>query len=522
VGSSLTEADTKPITVDASSSEALDRSLVVGIGWTAAFRWVAQLVSWAATLYAVRVLTPGDYGLLAMAMVPIGLARMVEDFGLDAVLVQDRSLSDEQLHQLAGFAVVLGVGLALVFSALAPVAAVYFRQDELRTAIPALSVLFVLDALQVLPRALLQRELQFRSLALVYAIQYVATSITLVTLAALGFGYWALILNTLAGSMCATVALALMHPFGVSWPRAMRSIAGSLKSGWQVLVSRGAWYGYTNLDSTFIGHTLGKDSLGAYSFAQTLAKMLLEEVTVLVGRVVPGVFSTVQQKPALLRRYFLLLTEAVSYPAFPIAVGTALTADSVVRALLGEQWLQVIEPLRLLCVYWVFYAAQIVVSHVLLWTGRFRAIMWLNVLALAMLPAGFLYGLQWGLSGVAWAWVIAFPLATLPSYVMARPIMELRWRDYFWALLPAGSACIVMSVVVLATRAVLPTGWPPAAELAVLAGVGALTYAAVLVTGFRKRLLAILEVIRASRRAKGIDRAGSSPDAVAPAAREAG
>jgi O-antigen/teichoic acid export membrane protein len=496
---------------------ALDRSLVTGIGWTAVFRWGAQLVSWAATLYAVRVLSPGDYDLIAMAMVPIGLARMVEDFGLDTVLVQDRLLTDDQLRRLAGFAIVLGLGLALLFSALSPLAAAFFRQDELRAAIPVLSALFVFDALQVLPRALLQRELQFRRLALVYAVQYVATSVVLVTLTALGFGYWALVLNTLAGSLCATVALVLMHPFAVSWPRGIRSISGSLMSGWRILVSRGAWYGYSNLDLTFIGRALGKDALGAYSFAQTMAKMLLEEITVLVGRVVPGIFSTVQRNPALLRRYFLLLTEAVSYPAFPIAVGTTLIADSIVRVLLGEQWLQVIEPLRLLGVYWVFYAAQIVVAPVLVWTGKFRATMWLNLLGLVVLPLGFLVGLQWGLAGVAWAWVIGFPLATLPSFLIARPIMELRWSEYFAALLPAGTACVAMSAVVTGARAVLPASVSPVVELAVLAGAGATAYGAVLALCFRQRLLRIVELIRASRAQGPSDaRAVSTAGPVAP------
>jgi O-antigen/teichoic acid export membrane protein len=265
------------------------------------------------------------------------------------------------------------------------------------------------------------------------------------------------------------------------------------------MVSRGAWYGYTNLDSTFIGRVLGKDALGVYALAQTVAKMLLEEVTVLVGRVVPGVFSTVQHQPALLRRYFLLLTEAVSYPAFPIAVGTALTADRLIPVALGEQWLQVIEPLQLLCVYWVFYAAQIVVSHVLVYTGRFRATMWLNLLALVVLPSGFLLGLHWGLTGVAWAWAIGFPLTVLPAFVIARPIMQLEWRQYFSALLPASSACAVMAAVVLVARAVLPDSLSPYLELAALVSTGAVTYGTVLILFFRRRLLEIIQVVRAAR-----------------------
>ena len=74
------------------STVELDRSLVNGMAWTAVLRWTAQIVSWIGTAIAARLLSPGDYGLVGMAMLAIGLVRMVEDFGMDAVLVQDRTI----------------------------------------------------------------------------------------------------------------------------------------------------------------------------------------------------------------------------------------------------------------------------------------------------------------------------------------------------------------------------------------------------------------------------------------------
>jgi O-antigen/teichoic acid export membrane protein len=111
---------------DAAQQEvrAIDRRLVSGIAWTAVFRWAAQVISWVATLYVARILTPADYGLVAMAGVPIGFARLVEDLGLDAVIVQDRTLDDRQLASLAGTVLCLGGLLAGLFMVLAgPIAA---------------------------------------------------------------------------------------------------------------------------------------------------------------------------------------------------------------------------------------------------------------------------------------------------------------------------------------------------------------------------------------------------------------
>src|SRR4051812_3370866 len=87
----------------------IDRLLIGGMAWTAILRWSAQIVSWVGTAMAARVLTPGDYGLIGMAMLAIGFLRLVEDFGMDAVLVQDRTIEGSRQAQVAGL--ILATGL---------------------------------------------------------------------------------------------------------------------------------------------------------------------------------------------------------------------------------------------------------------------------------------------------------------------------------------------------------------------------------------------------------------------------
>ncbi|HLQ35058.1 MAG TPA: lipopolysaccharide biosynthesis protein, partial [Chloroflexota bacterium] len=430
----------------------LDHSLISGIAWTVVFRWIAQAVSWAATLYVVRILTPADYGLVGMATIPIGLARLVEDLGLDAVIVQDRTLSDEQLAKLAGSALCLGSILTVSFIALSTPIALYFRETAVATVVVVLSLTLLNDSIQVVPRALLQRDLKFRTLAWLHGLQVTIAAVLMASCAALSLGYWALVLNTLLSGGAITVVLYGLRPFRVAWPRQFGTIAGSLVAGWRMIVSRAAWYGYSSLDSTFIGRALGKNALGTFGFAMTFASLPLTEVNSMVSKVVPGIFSFVQDSRPKLRRYFLMLTEALSYLTLPISFGLALTADDVVRLALGAKWEAVILPLRILCLYMAVNACQMLVAHVLLWTGHFRANMWLNILALALLPTCFYIGLRWGIVGVAWAWAIGFPLSVVPAVILMSRILDLPLSTYLDALRPALTACLVMSGVVLLAR----------------------------------------------------------------------
>jgi len=478
----------------------LDRSLVSGIAWTVVFRWAAQVVSWAATLYVARVLSPGDYGLVAMAAVPIGLARLVEDLGLDAVIVQDRKLSEDQLASLAGSALCLGVILTTTFIVLAGPIALYFREPTVAALVIAMSLTFVTDSLQVLPRAFLQRDLAFRTLGWLHGTQVTTAAVVLTICAALSFGHWALVLNNLISAVAITAVLYALRPFRIAWPRQLGTIAGSLIAGWRMMVSRAAWYGYTSLDTTIIGRVLGKEPLGAFGFAMTFALLPVSEVSLMVSKVVPGVFSSVQESREDLRRYFLMLTEAISYLALPMSVGLALTADDFVLLALGPKWVDVILPLRILCAYAAINASQMLVSHVLLWTGHFRANMWFNVFALVLLPTGFYIGVHWGVPGVTWAWVVGFPLSIVPSVIMMARILELPMAAYFRALRPALTACLVMIAAVWLLREALPPGWSHATRLGAQAATGALVYTIVMLTLFYRSVVAIYQTIRDARR----------------------
>jgi teichuronic acid exporter len=498
--------------MSAAGDRPLDHSLVAGMAWTAALRWPAQAISWIATAYAARLLAPGDYGLVSMAMIAIGLVRMVEDFGLDSILVQDRTIVGEQHARLAGFVIAAGVVLCGLFMLLSYPIALFFGEPQVGPIIVLLSLLCLSDALQVVPRAALQREMQFARLAWAQFLQVVVTQAVVVLGASLGWGVWALVFNTLAGAFAVTVLLLYWQPYRVRWPRQVASLASPLRSGWRVLASRIAYYGYTTADQMVVGRVLGKDALGAYSFATTLSTTLSTEISSVVSRVVPGIFSAVQSQPAELRRYFLVLTELVAYLTLPISIGIALTADLAVAIVLGPQWEAVVMPLRILCLYAAFYTSQLLIGSVLMWTGQFRANMWCSVLAGVTLPLAFLVGTKWGLEGVAWAWSIAFPLANLPAMVISFRTIEIGFGAWLGSLLPAAVSCLGLSAAIVAVRIALPAETAVGLAAMLACAAGAVAYLATLWLGFRPRVLSMIEFLRALRR----QRLDGAPAVAAP------
>ena len=477
----------------------LDRSLVKGIAWTGGSKWVTQTVRWASTLVVARLLSLGDYGIVGMAATYLGLVQLINEFGLSASIIQHRDLTREDISQLAGLSILMGFGFALLSAALAPLFAMFFGEPAVRWVIMALAVTFVLRGLQVVPRAILNRDLHFRQLAVLDAAEAIVQALVALGLAMLHFGYWALVLGSIGGVAASTILALVMHRHRVAWPRREQAIARAVGFGSQVAASRVAWYVYSNADFFIVGRVLGKDALGAYSLGWTLANIPVERISALVGRVTPAIFAAVQKDIAAMRRYVLRITEGLALLTFPASVGMSLVADDFVTVVLGEQWRPAILPLRLLSFYGGFRSVTTLLPQVLVARNQARKNLYISIIAAVLLPIAFLIGTRWGTAGVATAWLIAFPLVIVPFYLLVifRDI-EMTAGQYLRALWPSLSALLAMSAAVLGARAALPHA-APAVRLGVSVALGALGYGGTVLLLHRERIKGMISLVKNRR-----------------------
>ncbi|HEV8380069.1 MAG TPA: lipopolysaccharide biosynthesis protein [Gemmatimonadales bacterium] len=479
---------------------ALDRSLVRGIAWTGASRWATQLLSWASTLIVARLLTPADYGLVGMATIYIGLLVYVNELGLGAAIVQRRDLTEDQIARLGGLGLLAGSAFVAVSLLAATAVARFFSEPALRGIIAVSSLVFLTSALQIVPRALLTRDLAFRRLAWVDGAEALITTVTALLLAVFGLGYWALVLGPLGGRIGSTAFLNVSRPHRVAWPRQLRTIAEAITLGWQIVVARVAWYFYSNADMTIVGRVLGKDALGAYGIGWTIASLPVERVSALVISVTPAVFSAVQHDRVALQRYLRLLTEGLSFITFPAAVGIALVAEEFVLLALGEHWRAAVLPLRLLALSAALRSVSPLLPPLLVATGHARRNMQRTILATLILPALFYAGSHWGTAGVATAWVVGHPVFVFPLFLSAAlHITGMRFVQYARALAPAMWMTAVMAAAVLVVRWGTPSTWATGIRFTTQVLAGGAVYAGLLFAAYRERIGALWSLLRGMR-----------------------
>lgn len=482
-------------TASSPSHRSLDQSLVRGIGWTGGMRWLSQVVSWAATLVVARLLTPADYGLVGMAIVYSGFVELVNDFGLGAAMVQRRALDQDRIARLGGLAFMLGIALFATSVVLARPIAWFYNEPAVAGIIVLLAVNFILAGIQLTPQSLLIRDLRFRPLAWLRGAETLSMTAATLTLAALGAGYWALAIGLVASKATGTILALVWRRHRIAWPFPLQPIASEITFGWQVMVSSIAWYFYNNADFAIVGRVLGKVVLGAYTIAWSLASVPVERIAALLGDVLRGIFSAVQNDRVALARYFCVVTEGLAILTFPPAVGLALVADDCIRVLLGQKWVAAIEPLQLLAFYAMVRSVSTVFAPILVATGHTRLNLRFNLVAAVVMPALFLLGTRWGMVGVAAAWMVGYTVIAVALFLrQVLLIVNLSHGQYLRALAPALLATTVMAAVVVALREAIPFAPGSPTRLLVEVGGGAASYGIALwvVHGRRLRRLAIL------------------------------
>lgn len=480
------------------SAGELERSLVRGIAWTGAMKWLSQLLSWASLFIVARLVTPADYGVVGIAALYLGLIGLLSDFGLSAAVITMRDLSEERIAQLHGAAGLFGL-LAMGISILAawPIGW-FFRSTEVPAVIMAMSITLLFSGIRQVPSSLMQRDLRFRELALIEAGQSIVSALSTVSLAAMGLGYWALALGSIVGAVFATLRINLRRPHRRAWPR-WAAIREPLTLSSHILSGQFSWWVYSNADFAIAGRMLGQSALGAYTLAWEMASVPIEKITVIVTKVTPAYFSALQHDLPALRRQLLMMTQGIAFLTLPLTLGMALVAREFVLVALGDKWTPAIVPLQLLATYASFRSIVTLLPQVLNIKGDTRFTMRMGLLFVLVMPAAFLLGSRWGSTGIAMMWVLVYPVLTIPIFWRTFQRLELRPADYVRSVWPALRGALVMVGGLLILDATLPAGTPDWARLAVKIVAGALAYGLVSILPERERLMRLFKSLRGNQ-----------------------
>jgi O-antigen/teichoic acid export membrane protein len=460
---------------------------VSGVTWVAVAKSATQAISWCSMLILTWLLLPPDFALLGLTTVYLGLINVISVSGIDSAIIAMPELRPGIARQLNTLSILMGLAGSLGAALVSGAVAAFFRTPELAVVISVMGIAFIATGFGIVPRALLVRDFQFKTLSILDSSQVLIQAFLAVFLAWLGLRYWALVWAGLAGSVWTGSWLLALRGSGFARPKP-GDMKKELTLSWQVMVTRLGWYCYSNADFIVAGRMLDKNSYGLYAMAWQIAIVPVEKITSLIASVTPAVFSKVQTQPAELRRYIRALTEGLSLVTFPIGIGLALVAHPLLRTAFRSVWWGSAAPLTLLCVYAVIKSIDELMPQVLKVLQGAGFVMWIQLLALAVFPPSFYYASRWGGTGIAAVWLVMYPAFSAPLYWLVFAKTGMRLKEYLRAIQPASAASAAMIALVFAAKRCIGASTPPAMALAIQVAIGALAYSAVLLLFYRDRL----------------------------------
>jgi O-antigen/teichoic acid export membrane protein len=459
---------------------------------------VTQLIRLLILAALARLLKPEDFGVVYMTMTVLSLGIVFRDVGLTSATVQREHLTYSQVNTLFWINVVFGAVATALFWLSAPLVAAFFGDARLVGVTHVLAFSFLLGALAAQHGALLTRHLRFGINAKIQIAATLLSGLLAVLLARAGFGYWALVLQTLASDLLIAILVWYHSGWKPGRPHFDPSVRGMLSYGGYMVGFGVLCYAALNASGLLLGRYSGAHLLGQYRQADNLSRTLLGYISQPLGNVAAPSLSRLQAEPAVYNRYYLRCIEIMSALSFPLGAACLMLAPDLVRVVLGPQWEQAGALMRYLAPGMCVQPLMSSTGWLYMSSGRVQRMLYWGAIGWGGLLVATVTGLYWGAEGLAIAYSTSLLVLTPYCMIFAFKGTGLKLAD----LLRSCSAPLAASAIAAVAAAVVQfaleqqTVWlrlPVSA--ATLAGV----YAFMLLTVFGqgKTILDILTHMRA-------------------------
>lgn len=428
--------------------DSLRRLAVRGAGMTVFSGGVGLAIQVIATVVLARLLTPRDFGLVAMVTT---FSLLLSNFGINGIteaVVQREQVNEGLVSNLFWINVAGGAFLTVGFAWAGSALAKFYGEPLVAPITAWISLSIITTSLSVVHLALLKRAMRFSAVAKNDMVARAASVAVSIGFGWAGWGYWALVIGTCALPLSATIGACLLCRWAPGYPRRAQGTGAMLKFAMYTYGRFSVNYFARNTDNLLVGWRFGAPALGFYKKAYDLFSLSAAQLVATTSVVAVSALSRVRDDDAQFRRYLLGAIAVMAFIGMGIAGDLTLTGKDVIRVLLGPGW----EPAGQIFTYFAPGIGIMLVygTHGWIHLSIGRADRWFRwgIVEWTVTIALFLVALPWGPRGIAMAWCVSFWILTIPAMwyagspigLGAASVVAVVWR-YIVASVLAGLVC---------------------------------------------------------------------------------
>ena len=421
-----------------------------GAGVGAITLFLKACIDFGSIAILARLLTPEDFGVVAMAGTVLNLLRIVGDWGLVMASTQRLLLSPEQLSALFWINTGIGASLTMLSVACAPLLALIFNEPRVAAVTVVMSVTVLAIGIGAQHEAIMRRKMKYGLLhTLDVASQAVGLAIG-VCLAIIGMGLWSLVAYQVVARLVRTGLLWSATGWIPGRPRRGARIMDRVSYGAQFVPAQLLTHASRSIGEIVVGASVGAAALGVYRRAHGIV-MVVEQLKQPLKAMMPASLSRLQHRPHEFARFLLHSLTIWSIVACGTIGYVAAEAAFVVGVLLGDQWLGAVPLIRSLVLAGVATALGSATEWILLPLAEMKSLIALRAMRTICVIVGVLVGWQWGVRGVAFGYSITVFLSVSMELVLVSRKIDLSLghlvAPFLRAIVSSGIAAVVVLMV---------------------------------------------------------------------------
>ena len=435
-------------------TESLKNKTVKGVGWSFIDNLSSSGITFLVGLVLARLLTPSEYGIMAILTIFIAVSNSIVDSGFSNALIRKTDARRVDYNTVFLFNLLVSGLLYVVLFLAAPAISRFFKEPLLVEVMRVIGWVLVINALAIIPRTLFVKEVNFKTQTKVSLIASISSGVIGIGMALAGLGVWSLVGQQLSRQLLNTLFLWIYCTWRPAWEFSMQSFKELFGFGSKLLLSGLLDTGFKEIYSLVIGRCYTAAQLGQYTRANQFNQIFSSNLTTVIQRVSYPVLSSIQDESERLREAYRKVIKSTMLISFACMLGLAAVARPLILILIGEKWLPAVGFLQIICFSGMLFPLHAINLNILQVKGRSDLFLRLEIIKKIIAVGPLVLGVLFSIEYMLWGSVCTSLIANFLNSYYSADLINYPTKEQIKDILPTilvsfATAAVMWSLTLL-------------------------------------------------------------------------
>ncbi|EIF6174300.1 lipopolysaccharide biosynthesis protein [Clostridium perfringens] len=430
------------------SNKITQKKILKSLFWKIMENGGVQLINFLITIILARILSPEDYGLMAIILIFINLSNVIIQKGFNIALIQKKEADELDFSTAFYVSIFISVIFYGILYFSSPYIARFYGQEKLIIILRVLSVNLILGAISSIQIAIITREMDFKKLFNRSILATIISGVSGIITAYLGLGVWALVIQQIVNQFVATIVMWNTMEWRPKLVFSFKRLFNILDYGWSILIANLISTIFKNIRSLVIGKIYTVDMLGFYNRGRQFPELIFTVVDSSIQSVMLPTFSSEQENRILVKNMLRRTIKISTFLIFPAMLGLAVISKPLIIILLTEKWAQCIPFFKIYCIVYMILPIHTANLQAIQSLGYSRKILKLEIIVKIIEVFILIISLNYGVYAIAMGMLISSIITLFINLYPNKNLLNYSLKEQLIDIFPALCLSISMAIII--------------------------------------------------------------------------